>query len=230
MEGFNLLNKAFDSRVRLGLMSILSVNEWISYKEVKNLLDITDGNLASHVQALEKINFLEIKKQFIGKKPLTTYRITTIGKNAFKDHISGLEKLIKKVISNGQLTATNDYSSIKEADVILITVGTPLKEDGSADKSAINNVVTSISPYIKDGQLIIVKSTVPPFTTENDICTPLRKISKVHVAFCPERLAEGNAIEECKSIPVVVGGVDKESGEKAQEFWGKQFKRKMYKC
>ena len=82
MEGFNLLNKAFDSRVRLGLMSILSVNEWISYKEVKNLLDLTDGNLASHVQALEKINFLEIKKQFIGKKPLTTYRITTIGKNA----------------------------------------------------------------------------------------------------------------------------------------------------
>ncbi|MDC3389731.1 transcriptional regulator [Flavobacteriales bacterium] len=94
MEGFNLLNKAFDSRVRLGLMSILSVNEWISYKEVKNLLDLTDGNLASHIQALEKINFLEIKKQFIGKKPLTTYRITVIGKNAFKDHLSGLEKLI----------------------------------------------------------------------------------------------------------------------------------------
>ena len=94
MEGFNLLNKAFDSRVRLGLMSILSVNEWISYKEVKNLLDLTDGNLASHIQALEKINFLEIKKQFIGKKPLTTYRITEIGKNAFKYHVSGLEKLI----------------------------------------------------------------------------------------------------------------------------------------
>jgi predicted transcriptional regulator len=94
MEGFDLLNKAFDSRVRLGLMSILSVNEWISYKEVKNLLDLTDGNLASHIQALEKINFLEIKKQFIGKKPLTTYRITAIGKNAFKDHVSGLEKLI----------------------------------------------------------------------------------------------------------------------------------------
>ena len=96
MEGFSLLNKAFDSRVRLGLMSILSVNDWISYKEVKNLLDLTDGNLASHVQALEKINFLEIKKQFIGKKPLTTYRITPIGKNAFKDHIAGLEKLINK--------------------------------------------------------------------------------------------------------------------------------------
>ena len=84
MEGFSLLNKAFDSRVRLGLMSILSVNDWISYKEVKNLLDLTDGNLASHVQALEKINFLEIKKQFIGKKPLTTYRITPMAKTRSK--------------------------------------------------------------------------------------------------------------------------------------------------
>ncbi|MAJ05789.1 MAG: transcriptional regulator [Crocinitomicaceae bacterium] len=96
MEGFNLLNKAFDSRVRLGLMSILSVNDWISYKEVKNLLNLTDGNLASHIQALERINFLEIKKQFIGKKPLTTYRVTELGKNAFKDHILGLEILINK--------------------------------------------------------------------------------------------------------------------------------------
>ena len=94
MEGYGLLNKAFDSRVRLGLMSILSVNEWVSYKEIKNLLGLTDGNLASHIHALEKINFIEIKKQFIGKKPLTTYRVTIIGKNAFKAHISGLEKLI----------------------------------------------------------------------------------------------------------------------------------------
>ena len=96
MEGFDLLNKAFDSRVRLGLMSILILNQWVSYKEIKNLLDLTDGNLASHIQALEKNNFIEIKKQFIGKKPLTTYRVTKIGKNAFKQHISGLEKLINK--------------------------------------------------------------------------------------------------------------------------------------
>jgi len=94
MEGYGLLNKAFDSRVRLGLMSIMTVNDWVSYKEIKNLLNLTDGNLASHIQALEKINFIEIKKQFIGKKPLTTYRVTNIGKNAFKEHISGLEKLI----------------------------------------------------------------------------------------------------------------------------------------
>ena len=96
MKGFDQLNKAFESRVRLGLMSILSVNNWVSYKEIKDLLEVTDGNLASHIQSLEKINYLEIKKQFIGKKPLTTYKVTEIGKKAFQNHIEGLEKLLLK--------------------------------------------------------------------------------------------------------------------------------------
>ena len=65
MKGFDQLNKAFESRVRLGLMSILSVNSWVSYKEIKDLLEVTDGNLASHIQSLEKIKYLEIKKQFM---------------------------------------------------------------------------------------------------------------------------------------------------------------------
>tara|TARA_B100000683_G_scaffold122069_1_gene119826 strand:- start:52 stop:342 length:291 start_codon:yes stop_codon:yes gene_type:complete len=96
MKGFDQLNKAFESRVRLGLMSILSVNSWISYKEIKDLLEVTDGNLASHIQSLEKIKYLEIKKQFIGKKPLTTYKVTKTGKEAFEKHIEGLEKLLLK--------------------------------------------------------------------------------------------------------------------------------------
>tara|TARA_B100001287_G_scaffold49581_1_gene38624 strand:- start:7911 stop:8201 length:291 start_codon:yes stop_codon:yes gene_type:complete len=96
MRGFDQLNKAFDSRVRIGLMSILIVNNWVSYKEIKNLLDVTDGNLASHIQALEKISFLKIKKQFIGKKPLTTYKVTENGRKAFNEHINGLEKLLMK--------------------------------------------------------------------------------------------------------------------------------------
>ena len=96
MKGFDQLNKAFESRVRLGLMSILSVNSWVSYKEIKDLLEVTDGNLASHVQSLEKIKYLEINKQFIGKKPLTTYKVTKMGKEAFEKHIEGLEKLLLK--------------------------------------------------------------------------------------------------------------------------------------
>ena len=88
------LNKEFESRVRLGIMSVLMVNEWVDFTEMKNLLEITDGNLASHSTALEKSRYIEVKKEFVGKKPKTSYRATTAGKDAFKDHLAALEKLL----------------------------------------------------------------------------------------------------------------------------------------
>lgn len=88
------LNKNFESRVRLGIMSILMVNDWVDFTEMKTLLNITDGNLASHSTALEKSEYIEIKKEFVGKKPKTSYRVTNIGRLAFKEHLNYLEKLI----------------------------------------------------------------------------------------------------------------------------------------
>ncbi len=88
------LNKAFDSRVRLGIMSVLSVNESVDFNTMKELLNVTDGNLASHLKALEKENIIEVKKQFLGRKPNTSYMITTLGEKLFKEHIDALEKLI----------------------------------------------------------------------------------------------------------------------------------------
>jgi DNA-binding MarR family transcriptional regulator len=90
------LNKAFENRIRLGLMSILMVNEWVEFSELKEHLDITDGNLASHITALEKSDYLQVKKQFIGKKPNTSYAVTKIGKKAFNEHLDALEKLLKQ--------------------------------------------------------------------------------------------------------------------------------------
>ncbi|MBN8697892.1 MAG: transcriptional regulator [Bacteroidetes bacterium] len=90
------LNKAFENRIRLGIMSILMVNDWVEFSTLKEMLDITDGNLASHISALEKLEYLEVQKQFIGKKPNTTYRVTRIGKRAFNEHLDALEKLIKQ--------------------------------------------------------------------------------------------------------------------------------------
>lgn len=89
------LNKLFESRVRLGLMSILLVNEWVDYNTLKEYLQLTDGNLASHLKGLESNNLIEVKKQFIGRKPKTSYRCTAEGKTAFRNHLSALENLIK---------------------------------------------------------------------------------------------------------------------------------------
>lgn len=88
------LHKAFDSRIRLGIMSALAVNERIDFSFLKEFLKVTDGNLVSHLKALEKEKFIGVEKSFIDRKPNTRYFITKEGKNAFDDHLGALEKLI----------------------------------------------------------------------------------------------------------------------------------------
>lgn len=88
------LNKLFDSRVRLGIMSALMVNDEVSFNELKELLDVSDGNLASHIKALEENKIIKVEKGFIGRKTNTTYHITRLGEKLFKDHLSALEKMI----------------------------------------------------------------------------------------------------------------------------------------
>jgi DNA-binding MarR family transcriptional regulator len=89
------LNKAFDHRVRLGVMAVLLANDSVSFNDLKESLDLTDGNLASHVAALEKAGYVLVNKQFIGKKPNTTYEATAEGKTAFQEHLTALEKLLR---------------------------------------------------------------------------------------------------------------------------------------
>lgn len=91
----NGLHKAFESRIRLGIMSVLAVNDMLDFNALKESLDVTDGNLASHIKALEKEAFIGVKKSFIGKKPNTVYFMTKGGKKAFTDHLNALERLIK---------------------------------------------------------------------------------------------------------------------------------------
>lgn len=90
------INKLLDHRIRLGIMSILIVNESVDFNRLKELLEVTDGNLASHTKTLEKANYILVEKSFVGRKPNTKYRITTSGKGAFQKHIEALENLIRK--------------------------------------------------------------------------------------------------------------------------------------
>ncbi len=89
------LNKTFDSRVRLGIMSTLMVNDAINFNDLKQLIDVTDGNLASHIKSLEESAYIKVNKGFIGKKTNTTYAVTKLGEKAFQQHLSALEKMIK---------------------------------------------------------------------------------------------------------------------------------------
>lgn len=91
------LNKIFDNRIRLGVMSVLMVNEEISFNDLKQMLEVTDGNLATHLVTLEESGFIKVHKGFIGRKTNTTYSITKAGQKAFTDHIGALEQMIKAV-------------------------------------------------------------------------------------------------------------------------------------
>ncbi|HAG16147.1 MAG TPA: transcriptional regulator [Bacteroidales bacterium] len=91
----NGFHKAFESRIRLGIMSVLAVNDALDFNALKELLSVTDGNLASHLKALEKEEFIKMEKSFIGRKTNTKYTITPAGKSAFAMHLTALEKLIQ---------------------------------------------------------------------------------------------------------------------------------------
>lgn len=88
------LNKAFDHRIRLGIMSVLMVNDYADFKTLKELLGATDGNIASHTKALEKQKYIKVEKSFIDRKPNTRYIATDKGRKSFQEHLDALEKLL----------------------------------------------------------------------------------------------------------------------------------------
>lgn len=89
------LNKAFESRVRLGVMSALLVNDWVDHTTLKQLLNVTDGNLASHLTALHDAGYVQVRKRFVANRPNTSYKATASGTTAFRRHLDALEQLIK---------------------------------------------------------------------------------------------------------------------------------------
>ena len=97
---FEKLDKAFENRLRLQIMSVLVVNDRYDFNSLKELLDTTDGNLASHLKALEKEEYMIVHKSFLGRKPNTTYEATDRGRQAFKQHLDALEQ----IINNQKLT------------------------------------------------------------------------------------------------------------------------------
>jgi DNA-binding HxlR family transcriptional regulator len=91
------LQKVFESRIRLGIMAALMVNDTLDFNTLKELLELTDGNLASHLKALELQEIIAVSKQFIGRKPSTTYRATRHGRDLFQQHLTALEKIINNL-------------------------------------------------------------------------------------------------------------------------------------
>ncbi len=93
---FENLDKVLEHRVRLQIMSVLVTNEAFDFNSLKEMLSVTDGNLASHIKALEKEKYISINKTFVERKPNTKYKITEKGRNAFRKHLDALEQVVKQ--------------------------------------------------------------------------------------------------------------------------------------
>ncbi|WP_372947518.1 winged helix-turn-helix domain-containing protein [Mariniphaga sp.] len=96
-NSFQNLNKAFDNKIRLGIMSVLSVNSRASFNQLKEVLEVTDGNLASHIKSLETAGYIAVIKRFKNRKPNTSYEITPEGAEAFENHLKALEEILKQL-------------------------------------------------------------------------------------------------------------------------------------
>jgi len=95
-ETIYAINKEFESRIRLGIMSVLAVNDRVDFNTLKDLLGVTDGNLSSHLKGLERAGYVQVIKRFVGRRPNTAYLVTRKGKKAFADHLDALEKYLRQ--------------------------------------------------------------------------------------------------------------------------------------
>lgn len=135
----------------------------------------------------------------------------------------GANKILKKVKGKNFL-ATTDYSFVLKSDYIVITLGTPIDENMNPVFTQVEDAILSMSSYLRPKQTLILRSTITPGTTkyiqslikEN---SSLKVGENFYLAFCPERVVEGKAIEENEKIPQIIGGINKISGEKAAEFF-----------
>ena len=137
----------------------------------------------------------------------------------------GLDELVSSNVRVGRLRATSDFGALANNDFVIVTVGTPLGPDFEPIVDDIKAAARAVGEHLRAGHLVILKSTVPPDTTEKLVLPILEETSGLRagvdfgLAFCPERLAEGQAIRELLSIPVVVGAVDERSARACSTLW-----------
>ena len=150
-------------------------------------------------------------------------KITEINKGKMPFMEKGAGKILKKYAGNG-FTATTDYAVIKACRYIILTLGTPIDENMNPVFDQIDASLSSAKNYLQKGQTLILRSTVTPGTTAYvaSIVGKQRGISigdNFFIAFCPERISEGRAVEEITTIPQIVGGINSESTRKAGEIF-----------
>src|SRR5262245_10829408 len=141
------------------------------------------------------------------------------GRMPFKE--TGADELLPRVLATGRLELSSDASMIGRTDTVVVVVGTPVDEFLGPSMSIFEKTVDQIAPHLRPGSLVVLRSTVYPGTTEYVTQRLADRGCGCEVAFCPERIAEGHALEELKSLPQIIGADDDAAAERARALFQK---------
>lgn len=166
--------------------------------------------------------FLADKGKLVYGLDIDQEKVNTINKGIMPFMEEGAEEILKKHVKNNFVPST-DFSNVSRSQVIILTLGTPVDENMNPSLVQIDKTLTAIKPYLKTGQLLILRSTVSPGTTDY-VDSYLKQLGfeagkNFYLAFCPERIAEGKSLHELAELPQIVGGVERSSTSKAAEFF-----------
>ena len=155
------------------------------------------------------------------------------GVSRFRD--PGLPEMVAQGMATGRLGFTTDYDAVSTSDVVLISVGTPTHDRGRLVEDQLRGCCEELARHLRPGQLVILKSTVPPGTTRR-LVVPLLESGGLTcgedfgLAFCPERLSQGAALDELRGLPVIVGGWCEDGAAAAEEFWRRGLGAHVVSC
>jgi UDP-N-acetyl-D-mannosaminuronic acid dehydrogenase len=135
------------------------------------------------------------------------------GEMPFKEN--GADELLPRVLATGRLELSADASMLGRTDTVVVVVGTPVDEVLGPSMSIFEKTVEQIAPYLRKGSLVVLRSTVYPGTTEYVAQRLTERDCDCAVAFCPERIAEGHALEELHTLPQIIGADDDEGARRA---------------
>jgi UDP-N-acetyl-D-mannosaminuronic acid dehydrogenase len=134
---------------------------------------------------------------------------------------NGADELLPRILATGRLEMSTDAAIISRADAVLLVLGTPVDEFLGPSMRVFERAVAQIAPHIKDGTLVVLRSTVYPGTTEY-IAAAFEDLGlKIDVAFCPERIAEGHALEELRTLPQIIGADEPRAADRAESLFGR---------
>jgi UDP-N-acetyl-D-mannosaminuronic acid dehydrogenase len=163
----------------------------------------------------------------VGIFDLNERTIERLGRGEMPFLETGAEELLRELLPTGRLTLSSDPAMIGQADTVVVVIGTPVDEFLGPSMTVFERAVDQISPHLRDGALVVLRSTVYPGTTEYVVQHLEERGNRVDVVFCPERIAEGHALEELGTLPQIIGADTDRAAARAEALFGRIVERRI---